>query len=140
MGDGSVLAQLQIPPVVLGVEAEVDDLFFQEVEPLFALAAADDLADFWNKYVHRGDGFAIVVGAHVEGFDLRGIVGEDDRFFAVFFGKIALMLRLKIAAPFDGKLKRFVRLFQDLDRFCVGQVGKGRIERHASDARSAPFR
>ena len=39
MGDGAIFAQLEIPPVVLWVEAELGDFFLQDVEPLFALAS-----------------------------------------------------------------------------------------------------
>ena len=63
--------------------------------------------------------------AHVEGFDLGRIIGEDDRFFAVFFSQIPLVFRLEIGAPFDGKFKGFARFFQDLDGFGIGEMSKG---------------
>jgi hypothetical protein len=46
----------------------------EAVEALLALAAADDLADAGREHVHRGDGAAVVVHAHVEGLDLLGVV------------------------------------------------------------------
>jgi hypothetical protein len=55
---------------VLGVEAELRHARVEHVEALLALAAADDLADAGRQHVHRRDGLAVVVQAHVEGLDL----------------------------------------------------------------------
>ena len=70
VGDGAIFAQLEIPPVVFRLESEFRNFFLEEIEPLFALDAADDLPDFRDEDVHRRDGFSIGIGAHVEGFDL----------------------------------------------------------------------
>src|SRR6185437_5037016 len=64
-----VAAQIAVPTVVRDVEADLGDSHVEHVEPLLALAAADDLADAWREHVHRRDGFAIVVDAHVERLD-----------------------------------------------------------------------
>ena len=42
---GTVAAQIEIPPVILLVEAELGHARGEQVEPLLALRAADDLAD-----------------------------------------------------------------------------------------------
>ncbi len=49
-------------------------------EALFALAAADELADFGDEQVEGCYGFSIVIISHVEGFDLGGVIGEEDGF------------------------------------------------------------
>jgi hypothetical protein len=51
---------------VLLVDAAVRHAPVQHLEPLLALAAADDLADPWCEHVHRRDPPAVVVQPHVE--------------------------------------------------------------------------
>src|SRR5712672_3618585 len=51
----AVAAQIAVPGVVLAVDAALGDTAVQYVEPLLALAAADDLADPWRQYVHCRD-------------------------------------------------------------------------------------
>src|SRR5712675_2046241 len=53
VGYGAKPAQVEVPPVVGGVEALFFHAAFQHVEPLFALAAADDFTDAWDEDVHR---------------------------------------------------------------------------------------
>src|ERR1700730_10945650 len=67
----------------------------QYVEPLLALAAADDLADPRCQHVHRRDCPAVGVQTHVEGFDVLRVVHHDDRLLRVFLGPIAFVLRLQ---------------------------------------------
>src|SRR5688572_18636121 len=63
----AVAAQVAVPGVVLAVDAELRHARVEDLEPLLALAAADDLADARRQHVHRGDGAPVVVRAHVEG-------------------------------------------------------------------------
>src|SRR6185295_14636556 len=51
-----VAAQVAIPAVVVLVETGLRHARIEDVEPLLALAAADDLADPGGEDVHRGDG------------------------------------------------------------------------------------
>src|SRR5438093_720634 len=72
---GAVAAQFQIPPVGFLGKVLLPDAIAQDVVPLLALAAADDLADPGGEDVHGAHGLVVVVAAHVERFDLFGIVG-----------------------------------------------------------------
>ena len=56
--------QIQIPPVILFVKTKLLETCQQYVQPLLALAAADNLADAGHKHVHSRDGLAVVVQAH----------------------------------------------------------------------------
>ena len=87
MGGGAVFSEVEIPPVGVAVEVVVFDFFFEDVEFVFALGAADEFADAGDEDVHGSAGFTVVVGVHVEGFDLLGVVGEDDGAADVFFGE-----------------------------------------------------
>src|SRR5581483_1496598 len=107
MGNGAVFSELEIPPVVFRLKTKVDDFFLEALEALFALASADDFANFWNENIHRSNGLAVVVIAHVEGFDLCGVVSEDDGLFAMFFCEKPLVFRLQIDPPFDRELEGF---------------------------------
>ena len=42
---GAVAAQVAVPPVVLGIHAQLADALFEQLDALLALPAADDLAD-----------------------------------------------------------------------------------------------
>src|SRR5699024_12619761 len=64
---GAVAAQVQVPPVVLGVETQLVHALLQHLDTLLTLGAADDLADAGHKAVGSGHGLTIVVETHVEG-------------------------------------------------------------------------
>ena len=80
-----------------------------------------------ENYIGRlvKNGFSIAIFPHIKGFDFCRVVGQDDRLFAEFFGKVPLMFRLQIGAPCDGVLEGFARFFKDLYRFRIGHMGKG---------------
>src|SRR5262245_51739741 len=80
---GAVAAQVAIPGEALLVDADLRHARVEAIEPLLALAAADDLADARREHVHRGDGPAVVVHAHVERLDALRIVHHDDRLLRV---------------------------------------------------------
>src|SRR5690348_4167474 len=67
---GAVAAEIAVPAVVRRVEAELRHPRVEHVQPLLALRTADDLADARRQHVHRGDGPAVVVQAHVERLDV----------------------------------------------------------------------
>ncbi len=96
MRQRAVAARVAVPGVVLPVDAVLGHIAIQYLEPLLALAAADDLADSRRQHVHCGDRAAIVVHPHVEGFDGLRVVRHDDRLLRVFLGQIALVLRLQV--------------------------------------------
>ena len=66
----AIAPQVAVPPVVLGLHAQLPDARLQHVQPLLALTAADDLADAGHQAVRRGHGFAVVVQAHIKRLDL----------------------------------------------------------------------
>src|SRR5947209_17533175 len=51
----AVASEIAIPAVGVRVEAGFRDAAVEDIEPLLALAAADDLADTRGEHVHRGD-------------------------------------------------------------------------------------
>src|SRR5215468_8181398 len=61
MRHGAVTAQVAVPAVMLLVDAALGHAAVEDVEPLLALAAADDLADPRCQHIHRRDGFTVVV-------------------------------------------------------------------------------
>ena len=101
------------------VDAALRHAPVQHFEPLPALAAADDLADPGRQHVHRCDRPAVVVHPHVEGLDGLRVVHHDDRLLCVFFGQIALVLGLRVDAPFDRELELLVRPLEHLDRLAI---------------------
>src|SRR5215472_12000355 len=81
MRHSAVAPQIAVPGVLVLVDAALGHGLVQYLEPLLALAAADDLADPRRQYIHCRDGAAIVIEPHVEGFDRLWVVHHDDRFF-----------------------------------------------------------
>ena len=116
----AVAAQVEIPPVSLWVESLFFHSRFEHVEPLFALAAADDLAYAGHQHIHRAHGLSVVVDAHVKRFDGPRVIEEDHRSLENLFGQITLVLGLQVLAPSDRELKTFAGFFQPLDRLGVG--------------------
>ena len=110
MTAGAVAAQVAVPPVVLGIHAELADALFEQLDALLALAAADDLADARNEAVRRGDGLAVVVEAHIERLDLLRIVRDEHGALEDLLGEVTLMLSLKVDAPLDGVVELLAAL------------------------------
>jgi hypothetical protein len=97
---------------------------FEPFESFFPLGAADDLADAGNEDIHRGDGLSVIVLAHIEGFDLLRIAGNDHGFFKMLFHEVTFVFALQIDAPLDLVLE-FLFLIcrglqQDVDGFGIG--------------------
>src|SRR6266511_3785249 len=90
--DRPVAAEVAIPAVVLLVEPGPGHAGVEHVEPLFALAAADDLADARREHIHRRNRFSVVVDPHVERLDLLRVVHQDHRLAGVLFGDVAFVL------------------------------------------------
>lgn len=106
-------------------EAVLFHVVEEDVEALFALAAADELADAGNEQIHGGDGAVVIVDAHVERFDFLGIVEDGDRAFQMLFGKIALMFRLQIDAELDGVFEGFAGLLERVDGVFIAEALEG---------------
>ena len=127
---GAVAPQVAVPPVVLGVHAQLLDTVLQQLQALLTLGAADELADAGHQAVGGSNGLAVVVLAHIEGLDLLGVVGDEHRALVHLLGEVALVLGLQIAAPVDLKVKLVVVFLQDLHRVGVahtGEVGGGHV-------------
>src|SRR6266852_4433995 len=60
----AVAAQIAVPGVVLPVDGALRHARIQHLDPLLALAAADDLADPGCEHVHGRDRPAVVVHPH----------------------------------------------------------------------------
>mgnify|MGYP001646557849 CR=1 FL=1 len=121
---GAVAAQVAVPPVVGGIHAKLLDAALEHVETLLALAAADDLADAGHKAVRRGDGFAVVVQAHIERLDLLGIIGDEHGALEDLLGEETLVLGLEISAPVDLVVELVVVLLEQLHRVGVGDAAE----------------
>ena len=87
---------------------------FKDFIVVFPLGTTDDFSFARNKAIARGDGFSIRIDLHVEGFDVLGVVDEEQRSFNDFFGKEAFVLGLEVHAPFDVLVLELVAVF---DRF-----------------------
>ena len=72
-----------------------------------------------RQHVHRRDRPAVVVQPHVEGLDGLRVIHHDDRLLRVFFGQIALVLRLQVDAPLDRKLELLVGPLEHSYRLAV---------------------
>jgi hypothetical protein len=57
----TVAPEIRLPGVLVLVDAALGHAAIQHLEPLLALAAADDLADSRHQYVHRRDTAAVIV-------------------------------------------------------------------------------
>src|SRR5689334_14379178 len=87
------------------VEVHFGHELVEHVEAFFALGAADDLAHAGGEDLHGGNGFAVVVDAHVEGLDVLGVVHDDDGLLEMVLGEVAILLGLEVDAPLDGELE-----------------------------------
>ena len=120
----AVAPQVQVPPVVLRIHAQFPDAPLQQVQPLLALGPADDLPDAGHQAVGGGHGLPVVVQAHIEGLNLLGIIGDEDRLAEDLLGEEALVLGLEVAAPVHGVLEFVAGVFQKLHRLGVAHPGK----------------
>ncbi len=107
MRDGAIFPQIRIPAVGRRIDVVVLEIFQQHIVTLLPLRAADDLADARHQQIHRGDGLAVVVEAHVEGLDLLGVVENGGGLLEIFLRQPALVLRLEVQAVGDGVLESF---------------------------------
>src|SRR5690606_41358789 len=96
---GTEAACVQEPPELFLGHAHLVHPLLQHIQSFLALAAADDLADAGEEYVHRGHGVTLVgvaeiaraVQAHIEGRDLRRAPLDDHRLLEALLDRIALV-------------------------------------------------
>lgn len=124
MWDGSVASQVAVPRVGFFIHVEFVESFIEVVESFFALATADDFADTGDEDVHGGDGFIIVVHAHIEGFDIFGVIDDGDGSTDDFFGEATFVFGLEIHAPEDVEIEFLVGIFEFFDGVGVGHDGE----------------
>ena len=91
--------EVEVPPIVLLVQLEGLYPRLEHFQSLLPLGPADNLSDLWREDVEGGDSLSIGVKAHVEGFDVFGVVVEDDRLVEDVVAEVALVLRGQINAP-----------------------------------------
>ena len=120
----AVFPQIQIEVIVGRVHAQLLNASFQDVIVVLSLGAADDFTNAGNQTVHSSHGLSVGVQLHVEGLDILGIIGDEDRLLEHHLGEVTLMLRLQIAAPVDGVLKLVVVLLQQGYSLGVGDAAE----------------
>mmetsp|Transcript_20956 Transcript_20956/g.65822 ORF Transcript_20956/g.65822 Transcript_20956/m.65822 type:complete len:409 (+) Transcript_20956:279-1505(+) len=126
VGHGAEFAEVEVPPVVVGVEAGVENFAGEGVEALLALAAADELADAGGEEVEGGDGVErVVVVAHVEGLDALGVVVDEDAGAEGGLGEPALVLGGEVGAEGDVGELPGAWILGDLGAEHVDGVGVG---------------
>jgi hypothetical protein len=128
----AILTQLAVPPVGGRIEPEGREALVEHVEPLLALAAADDLADARYEQIGGGDGLDAlgggVVEPHVERLLIGGVVRDEHRALKVLFSQEALVLGLQRAAGTDGEFEGAALrdgVDQDALRLVPGDAGEG---------------
>ena len=92
--DGAESSQIEIPPVRFLIETAGAQTLQEDIVSFFALTAADDLTDPRYQHVHGAHGSIVLIDAHIKGFDVFGVVGDDHRPLEDFFGEKALVLGL----------------------------------------------
>ena len=114
VGACAILAGVEIPPHILHGDVAALDFAKKFVVAFFTNRASDDFADLREEHVGALHGLLhrlavelgeLVVDLHVEGFDLLGIVGHDDRFLEVFLDQIAFVLAGEVVAPLARELE-----------------------------------
>ena len=123
MFGSTVTAKIYIPPVVLFLKAQLLHARGKHVKTLFPLRASYYFAYARDKQIHCGNGFAVVVKAHVKRLYLFGVINHEYRLFINFFRQIALVLGLKVCAPVNGILEFLTRFQQNIHRLGIGNFG-----------------
>jgi len=127
MGYGAESPQIEIPPVILGIELELLHPLDEGVQIRFSFAASDDFSQAGDQDVHAADRLSIIVEPHIESLDFFRIVGDDDRALAHHLCQELLVLALQIVAPSHREFKPGIVLLQLFHRFGVCHVGKGSL-------------
>ena len=118
----AIFSQVKIPVIVFQVQTKLFHTLYQDVITFLTLASANQFTDARYQHIHSGHGFIVIVEAHIECFDLFWIIGDKNRHFVNLLCQISLMLCLQITAPVDRIFKFILVLFQNLNRFCIGNL------------------
>ena len=95
----TVTAQIQIELIIFLIQSQLFHTLLQDLQIVFTLAAANDLADTGYQAVHSSHSLAILVQLHVECLNLLRIIGYEYRSLKFLLGQVSLMLGLQIASP-----------------------------------------
>lgn len=101
MRHSTVSSQVQVPPIVLFRQLQLIDSLLEHFQDFLSLGTTDDFSDLRGQNIESSDCLAVLVLFHVEGFDVFGIVVNDDRAVEDVVAKISFMLRGKINTPVD---------------------------------------
>ena len=137
MRTSAELAGVEIPPHVFHRNGEFVDTRHQLVVVLLTHAAADNLANLREEHISALHRLAVGILLHVEGLDVLGIVGHDDRTLEMVLHQIALMLTGQVHAPGNGELKLMAGghgLLQNTDTLCVRQAHKRALKHRLQTA------
>ena len=118
MFDAAEAAQIEEPLIIFAVQALFLHQRKQHIHALLTLRAANQLTDARHQHIGRRHGFAVVVQAHIEAFNLLRVVGDEHGLFINLLGQIALMLGLQVHAPLHRILEFGVILLQNF--YCLG--------------------
>ena len=127
MRHAAITTQVDIPVIGRFLEPLFAQIRQEHLEPLLALAATDDLADARHEQVHRRDRLAVVVAAHVEGFDLFRVVVDRGGTAEMMFGQVTLVLGLKGVPILDRILEGLSAREEQRHRLGVGDALEGPV-------------
>ena len=131
MDASAITASVQIPFKAVFVAGFLHFLK-KAIVTLLALRPADDLPFPGDEHIAGRDGLAIVVFPHVEGLDVFGVIGEENRPFDYRFGYVAFVLGLQIEAPVNVVFLKLMavlhRFLQNIDGFGIGHAPEGGME------------
>ena len=105
MGCGAEPAEVEIPLKIFERYPCLSHPFFENPNPLFTLASADNLSNLWHKNIHSCDSLSILIQLHIKCLDILWVMSDDDRSFDNLISQIPLMFGLQVKALLNGKLK-----------------------------------
>ncbi len=128
VGDGTILTQVTVPPVVGFNQTLIGNNLVKDIQTLFTLGSANNFTNKGSQQIHACAGLLVVVKTHVECLNGDGVVGDECWLFKDLLGDVTLMLTLQILTPCNGKFKfnLFISnlLGEDLNSFGVCHTGK----------------
>ena len=124
MWDGAVLTEFQIPPVVFGNETALFHPVDEHVVSFFTLATTNDFTDARDQNIHRPNGFAIFITAHIERLNRPRIIRQNDRLIEMLLGQITFMFRLQVVPPRDRVFELVSGCLKDADRLSIRKTNE----------------
>jgi hypothetical protein len=101
MGDSTVFAEVEIPPVVLLGHLELLYSAFQHIVSFFSLGSSDDFSYFRSQDIEGSYCLVVSVLPHIERFDIFGIVVKDNWLMEYMVAEISLMLGGEVDSPIN---------------------------------------